>query len=319
MKDLKNEETLYAEKTQARFIHLTELSTMKVLDSPEFVKWIGIRTNRLVLDYLFREGYLELSERMVKIHHLEDFADTEFFSQAKKIENSLKLKSCTECLAWCADNKTNLKKIKSNLEFNLRLQEFIELARSRQLSQCLDYAQTYLSNWAVDTTTMEHMQPVLGCIAFHPSTYCEPYHGLYAVHRWDALVIQFRHDNFLIHSLPPVSSFELTLQAGLSALKTVNCLQTSCNKGHSNCPVCSDPFKILAEKLPLGHHVNSSYVCYISGDVMDENNPPMVTPEGYVYSLKAVQEMASQCNGEFKCPRTQASFPLKKLKKMYLT
>jgi hypothetical protein len=40
----------------------------------------------------------------------------------------------------------------------------------------------------------------------------------------------------------------------------------------------------LAEKLPFSHHITSCIVCRISGAIMDENNPPMVLPNGHVYS-----------------------------------
>ena len=33
----------------------------------------------------------------------------------------------------------------------------------------------------------------------------------------------------------------------------------------------------------MAHCANSRLVCKISGDVMNENNPPMMLPNGYVY------------------------------------
>lgn len=50
-----------------------------------------------------------------------------------------------------------------------------------------------------------------------------------------------------------------------------------------DCPVCSRSLNKLAQPLPMAHCANSRLVCKISGDVMNENNPPMMLPNGYVY------------------------------------
>ena len=56
-------------------------------------------------------------------------------------------------------------------------------------------------------------------------------------------------------------------------------------EGHksSECPVCSHPLNILGRPLPYAHCAQSRLVCPMSGHIMNENNPPMVLPNGYVY------------------------------------
>ncbi|KAF9597095.1 hypothetical protein IFM89_015759, partial [Coptis chinensis] len=56
-----------------------------------------------------------------------DLVDIEVFHEAKKVIDALHNKDVAPALAWCADNKSRLKKSKSKLEFQLRLQEFVEL------------------------------------------------------------------------------------------------------------------------------------------------------------------------------------------------
>lgn len=38
--------------------------------------------------------------------------DIELFAQSAKVEQALTRQSCTECLQWCKENNSNLKKIK---------------------------------------------------------------------------------------------------------------------------------------------------------------------------------------------------------------
>lgn len=52
--------------------------------------------------------------------------------------------------------------------------------------------------------------------------------------------------------------------------------------------MCSRSLNKLAQPLPMAHCANSRLVCKISGDVMNENNPPMMLPNGYVYGLSLI-------------------------------
>lgn len=59
----------------------------------------------------------------------EQLSDMHIFAEVRQVIEALKQHDCSAALAWCADNRSRLKKIKSSLEFKLRLQEFIELVR----------------------------------------------------------------------------------------------------------------------------------------------------------------------------------------------
>jgi hypothetical protein len=97
------------------------------------------------------------------------------------------------------------------------------------------------------------------------------------------LIAQFRSNNFALQFFTPEPLLNVTLQAGLSALKTPMCYQPE--HRNINCPVCDpDTLGALATDLPLSHHFNSSIVCRISGQIMNEDNLPMALPNGYVYS-----------------------------------
>ncbi|GES77038.1 hypothetical protein RCL_jg25926.t1 [Rhizophagus clarus] len=247
---------------------------------------------------------------------VEAYVDVELFSQARRVEQALQRFSCTEALRWCNDNKSNLRKMQSTFEFNLRLQEFIELIRAGKKSESIAYAKKNLNSF--QENHMKEIQQAMTLLAFQPDTRCLPYKKLYDKSRWDALIAQFRADNFALNSLTSQPLLTVTLQAGLSALKTPMCSQP--DNRNINCPVCSpDTLGLLAQNLPLSHHVNSTIVCRLSGEIIDEDNPPMSLPNGYVYSLKALEEMSSKNNGQIKCPRTEKVYDFKDLKKVFIS
>jgi macrophage erythroblast attacher len=138
-----------------------------------------------------------------------------------------------------------------------------------------------LTSWS--ETHLKEIQQASGLLAFDPSTDCSAYKALYDQNRWKKLVKDLQLDVFTLNSLTKQPMLNLTMQAGLTAMKTYSC----CNPDdrNVNCPVCAtDIFGTLAQTLPYAHHVNSSLVCRISGKIMDESNPPLVLPSGYVYS-----------------------------------
>lgn len=51
-------------------------------------------------------------------------------------------------------------------------------------------------------------------------------------------------------------------------------------------PLHLDSFRSLATPLPFSKHLHSKLVCHLTRELMNEDNPPMVLPNGYVYSLK---------------------------------
>lgn len=86
-----------------------------------------------------------------------------------------------------------------------------------------------------------------------------------------------------------------------------------------DCPTCAEDVRVLAREVPMAHHVNSTLVCRISGDVMDSDNVPLAFPNGCVYSSKALAEMAKNNFDVCICPRTHETCGFSKLRKVYIS
>jgi macrophage erythroblast attacher len=143
---------------------------------------------------------------------------------------------------------------------------------------------------------------------------------LFEQSQWDSLVDQFKQEFYKLYGMTLEPLLNIYLQAGLTALKTpypshamlffvvfacyhnLNLhyhnqnilfifsltLQRFCFEG--NCPK-EDPlslvgFRKLAEPLPFSKQHHSKLVCHITKELMDTENPPLVLPNGYVYSTK---------------------------------
>ena len=90
--------------------------------------------------------------------------DARVFRDAGKVIDGLKSHDCQEALAWCSENRSKLKKMKSKLEFRLHLQVFIEFVRKNEMMQAIDYAKRNLAPWAHQQMT--EFQRVIATLVF---------------------------------------------------------------------------------------------------------------------------------------------------------
>ncbi|KAG8817727.1 GID complex subunit containing RING finger motif, partial [Serendipita sp. 399] len=233
-----------------------------------------------------------------------------------RIENALRSKSATEALAWCSDNKNALRKNKSTLEFELRLQEYIELARAKRTSEAIAYWGKHLKPWG--DTHLERIERGAMLLIMPPMTKCKRYERLLSDNRWTLLIVHFRKAIYQLHSLPTNPLLYYALSAGLTSLKVHSCAEKS--SFNVNCPLCDEQrLGVLAKEVPLSHHANSTIVCRISGEIMNEDNPPLAFSNGNVYSFKALKEIADRNDGKAKCPRTGLIQDFTALQKVFIS
>ncbi|XP_006874174.1 PREDICTED: macrophage erythroblast attacher isoform X2 [Chrysochloris asiatica] len=204
--------------------------------------------------------------------------------------------------------------IESCLEFSLRIQEFIELIRQNKRLDAVRHARKHFSQ--AEGSQLDEVRQVMGMLAFPSDTHISPYKDLLDPARWRMLIQQFRYDNYRLHQLGTNSVFTLTLQAGLSAIKTPQCYKEDGSSKSPDCPVCSRSLNKLAQPLPMAHCANSRLVCKISGDVMNENNPPMMLPNGYVYGYNSL--LSIRQDDKVVCPRTKEVFHFSQAEKVYI-
>ncbi|KAG9313416.1 hypothetical protein JVU11DRAFT_5735 [Chiua virens] len=300
--------------THERLQHLALIEALPSSNCPEFSRWADTRLDRWLVDWTLRAGREQTARELAQERGIETLVDIDLFMDIHRIERALFRHSCTEAIAWCSENKTALRKIRSTLEFELRLQEYIELARARKTQEAIAYVKKHLVPW--QETHFQHITQAMALLAVQPSTTCGQYKRLYDESRWTSLIQAFRLAIYSLNSLPTEPLLHLALYAGLASLKLPACYDHSHNV---DCPVCDSYISILAKEVPFSHHANSTIVCHINGKIMDEDNMPMAFPNGYVYSTEALEEMAAKNNGKVTCPRSGQVCEFTALKKVFIS
>ncbi|KAL1878810.1 hypothetical protein VTK73DRAFT_7463 [Phialemonium thermophilum] len=334
-----DEETRICQQMNARFKHLQELSTIRTVDDVKYESWSRVRLNRLLVDYLLRHGYGASAAALADEKQLRELVDIETFTSANKIRKSLEDGSVTEALAWCNENKKELRKMDSNLEFMLRYQQYIELVRTQSRSKPLEaisHARKYLSPYR--DTYPSLVNQAAGLLAFPPDPdnaapeqrtaarslslpAAQRYAELYSPSRWKMLADLFieTHNNLL--GLPSFPLLHIALSSGLSALKTPAChgsQTTSSSRPSHNasltssvCPICSTELNELARSVPYAHHTKS----HVEHDLF-------LLPNGRVYGKARLDEYASKMNlpkGSVKDLVTGEIYSWDELKKVFIT
>lgn len=277
--------------------------------------WKRKRLDRLLVEHLLRGGYYESATKLSDHSELHNLTNIELFKVSREVEKSLLAGDTSKCLAWCHDNKSKLRKMKSTLEFKLRQQEFIELIKQNRRHEAVFHARKYLGT--NEDSQKEEFEHIMGLFAQPLNTKLEPYRSLLDKARWQELTDHFKQDNYSLFQLNSASVFSVVLQAGLSALKTPHCYRKS-GQRNSECPLCSPLLNELAKKLPYPQSSQSKLICSITGQLLNEHNPPMMLPNGYIYGEIGLRAMAAKNNGRIRCPKTQVEYGLEEIEKVYV-
>ncbi|KAG5643634.1 hypothetical protein DXG03_000560 [Asterophora parasitica] len=200
-----------------RLSHLSTVETISTASGPEYNRWADTRLDRWLVDWCLRSGMEMTARKVAKEKNIETLVDIDLFMDIRRIEKALSEHSCSEALVWCSENKVALRKIKSTLEFDLRLQEYIELTRARKSQEAIAYSRKYLVPW--HETHLAQIQTATALLAFPPNTTCGPYKRLYDPSRWYTLVQSFRLAIYTLNTLPTEPLLHLSLYAGLASLK----------------------------------------------------------------------------------------------------
>lgn len=307
--DVKRQEADEAMRCKYRLEHLN------LLGKPgrgSVIPWSKKRLDRILVDHMLRSGQHQSATRLAQETGSEQLCDLHIFADARKVVDSLQQHDCSAAVAWCAENRARLKKIKSSLEFKLRLQEFIELVRKDQRLAAVAYARQHLAPWAPQH--MAELQRALATLAFTSTTKVGCYKALFEEGQWSALLQLFHKELYRMYCLLPESLLTVHMQAGLCALKNPPSSSSSSRED----PMHHPDFRALADGLPYAKHVHSKLICAVTREIMTDANPPMVLPNGYVYSQRAVEQIAAKNGGTIVCPRTGNTYGLDEARRAFI-
>eukprot|EP01122_Echinamoeba_exundans_P014092 TRINITY_DN6314_c0_g1_i1.p1 TRINITY_DN6314_c0_g1~~TRINITY_DN6314_c0_g1_i1.p1 ORF type:complete len:392 (+),score=52.56 TRINITY_DN6314_c0_g1_i1:127-1302(+) len=276
------------------------------------------RLNRMIIDFALRNELWDTAAQLSHVHGLSDFVEVELYiSKAKKIIYCLEKHDVSEALKFCVLNRTRLKKLGNTLGLELRIQEFVLLVSKSAYTEAIRYAQEQLAPLALESPVgLSRVKHGMAMLAFGADPNSEISVELNGPARWHWLKSAFKDTFQQLYGMMSMPPLNLAIEIGLSAMKMPSC-------GHAetattDCPVCSNIGSSLAVSLPLAQIGHSTLVCPITKRLMDEDNFPLVLPNGFVYSRQALEEMATRNEGMVYCPRSGDQYPFASLKRAFI-
>ena len=106
--------------------------------------------------------------------HTQDLVDVDIFLTCQKVEEALRNHNTGPCLSYCHENRSKLRRSKSNLEFHVRLQDFIELVRDERRIEAIKYVCTLKCYIGIKSMCTTHMY-MCTCVCYvdHVGEKCE--------------------------------------------------------------------------------------------------------------------------------------------------
>jgi len=245
-----------------------------------------------------------------------DLVDASVFAGAREVCADLRRRSCSSALQWAAEHRARLRRHQSSLEFKLRMQDFIEFVREGRRGDAVAYAREHFPPHAKAHLAL--VQRAMATAAFEtPAAAAAAYPTLFAEEAWVALEDLFVREHRALHCAPGKAPLMLALSAGLSALRTQACdegedaairpgdhAQLLVSSGSKpgpvrarRCPACLPLLQPLCAGLPHAHHTHSELICDLTGERMDENNPPYILPNGRLISAAVLNASSGLASG----------------------
>lgn len=331
LEETNRQEQLLADHLRSRLANLSSFINSTALHDEVAIKlWYRHQTDRLIVDFLVREGEYERAAEFSLDSNLSDFEDVDLFlGKVKPVVESLRNGDYKEVVKWMHMNASKLKKLDANLvarfELELRLQEFLGMIQDGKSAEAIAFAQqtflVYAEMGDYFSGRIKHAMSSLVFLGMKDSPVAQEFVG---PQRWNFLIREFHKLFFHLYGLSNEPLLSIAILAGLQATATPTCVRhavkdkdvTPTSTAHIDCPSCSLSLKSLLTQISLPHRPTSSLVCPITHIPIDETNYPMALPNGQVYSKKAI-DLHSASN-TFTDPSSGVDFELNSIRRVFI-
>ncbi|KAI3380177.1 hypothetical protein SNEBB_007237 [Seison nebaliae] len=297
--------------------------------------FISLRTHKLIIDYLLSQQCYLTAMKMIDLLDMNDLIQTDTYATISTIVDALDVYDLSPALKWCQENRTKLKKSYSQLEFILRQQEVIEFFRNNEIKNAISHSKKYLlpliqsiqeEKTDVDYVTrrmrdtyQKELESTLCLMIFNKTTIPKYYNKLVSFDRWNLIKQLFRNDYRSLYQFPKMDTLIALLQMGMSSIKTVYCSNDDGKVGRNHlCATCSTFLYPLSQRLPMACYSNSKLIDMMTGENIDDNNWPMMLPNGYVFGKNTIEGVMDERKGTIRCPKTNEVFTREKCCRVYV-
>lgn len=277
------------------------------------VRQVCDRVNWTILEFISRNGFTQTAREAASTLHIEDFWDGEVHEEVVGVIMGLKRESTAEAFAWIEAHRAKLRKLNSSLEAEMQIQHAIFLLKQKKPKEAVRYLKENMI-----PGDLERCPDIRRVLVLAAMLDCPPpeYEYLFGKERVKELISLFLRISAAVVGMSNEAVLTPLVLAGLCALKSGSCQDNS----SQSCPACFPELTSLVRQLPMPHRVRSHLICAVTGEPMDDDNPPMASPEGHLVSKKGLAMLIDKAeNGLVLCPKTNHSYPPSTFARVYIT
>ena len=216
------------------------------------------RLLRYIIDYLLREGHIDIAQQIAGDAGLQPFCDSSLHQMLASVSVALRRQhDCTEALMFCAEHRASLAKISSTLEVELRVQQLVMLIRDRNYPAAIQFARAKLAPFLSSSPHL--VQQAMMLLALRSDTTMDPYRRFFSAARWAALDGMFASDACRVLKVASFSALQSSTLLGLTAAKT--CVCGTADFAESDCPACLPLFSSVLHSLPQAPRQHTVLLC----------------------------------------------------------
>ncbi|KAK2194534.1 bifunctional Fyv10 family/Protein Fyv10-E3 ubiquitin-protein transferase MAEA/Gid-type RING finger domain [Babesia duncani] len=302
------------------------------------------RISLVITDYLSRRQMTKTAAKLAESEGIEVFCDLKLLEESCKVIHALLKRDLEPAKRWCVEHATQISRFEPALLPELQVQEVFQRMVTGSIPTPVDDLSEYLPaeiyRASPDAKKLSLLSLFLNngylvhqCVEYgsvncsikfdaSPSSFrpdcivCQRFYYFCYGGRWDLLVQKFEECLVKVHGLEPEPTLERLIHSGFGAIKSKTCPHVK----NASCPACSPQWASYIEQVPDMYKVTSTLICPVTGEFMDYNNPPLASPDGYVFSRRALELLAVKQGQRLviECPKTRRIIPIESFKRIYI-
>ncbi|KIH55300.1 hypothetical protein ANCDUO_14546 [Ancylostoma duodenale] len=318
-------------QSRIQFLRNEDISSEKAQRDLEMWRRDRQQVARLICTQMLRCGHVESAKALANEMEISNIVDLEVFAKVERVINALLSKDTTPCLEWIGEHRSKLRRMNSKLEQVVRVQNAVELVRDGRVKEALMYIRKHLGaskdGWCEDAMKVMGLialrshndipayKELLSDQRWQrlADLFREEVFALYQVSTSNRVYLE---GNLYLEPVPHLisgycsSHVSLPSPCAYNVASVLTKLRTAHQEEWRDAQLASHApmhwlkdFHMLIPSTP-GYYWNFSFhlklypenpilrlICSYSGEALNEENHPMMMPDGRVYGEKAIREL----------------------------
>ncbi|CDS08730.1 hypothetical protein LRAMOSA10091 [Lichtheimia ramosa] len=299
----------FSKDIDRRFTH-----DLSVISNPSAFAGKENLMRRALAIHFIRQGQFELCDAFMaeagideedELRLTTELLKKEFHRMYSILQSLDQGQELTEAIKWAQSHHEELKKLGSNLEFDLHRLRFIQLLREQRQMEALAYGQKHFFLFA--DKHMTEIKRMMTSIIYYRDLTTSPYADLCSPTLWIEIRQEFQRDFCSLLSMSAESPLYASVLVGTTALPVILKLYKIVSATKTEWSQQDE----LPVELPLSDDLrfHSIFACPVSKEQATDDNPPMMMPCGHVICRESLMRLSRSSNSRygrnsmrFKCP-----------------